>query len=49
MIIGLEGKHSLEGFLDLTIYVYTLLSLTYKPHFTLERLLGDESLQIIIG
>ena len=31
MIIGSEGKQSLEGFLNLTIYVYTLLSLTYSP------------------
>ena len=31
MIIGSEGKQSIEGFLNLIIYVYTLLSLTYSP------------------
>ena len=48
MIIGSEGKQSLEGFLNLTIYVYTLLA-SPIAHFILERILGDESLQIIIG
>ena len=34
MIIGSEGKQSLEGFLNLTIYVYTLLASPIAPLYT---------------
>ena len=36
MIIGSEGKQSLEGFLNLTIYVYTLLASPIAPLYTWE-------------
>ena len=34
MIIGSEGTQLLEGFLNLTIYVYTLLASPIAPLYT---------------
>ena len=34
VIIGSEGKQSLEGFLNLTIYVYALLASPIAPLYT---------------
>jgi len=49
MIIGSEGKQSLEGFLNLTIYVYTLLSLTYSPTLYLRDFWEMRACKIKIG